>query len=380
MKILFVTTGLPYPPDSGVRIPTYNFIRELSKRNEVYLFSLIHSEKEKNFIKNLKPICRQIYISELKLPGVAEKIRIKDIFGIFSKLPLSIERRESKPAKQELLKVIKENKFDVIQIEQTAMTEYGKLVTNIPTVLATRDIVSQMIKRQSLNEKNLIKRKIIYYEYRKMLNYEKRVQGNFKKILAVSQKDKDFFTANSISNEKIAVVPNGVDINRFCPTEMTSDNTLLYTGDMNYFPNFDAVQYFYQKILPIILNQKMMKFLIVGNAAKMRRNIRNDKNLELIGHVEDTRPYFRQATIVVVPLRVGCGTRFKILEGMAMGRPVVSTSIGCEGLEVTDGENILIADKPKDFAHSVIKLLDDKSLWNKLAQNGRKLVEEKYSR
>jgi len=379
MKILFVTTGLPYPPDSGVRIPTYNFMRELSKRHEIYLFSLIHEEKEKKYIENLKPICRQIYISRLKLPGISEKIRLKDIFKLFSKLPLSIKRRESKQAKGKLIKIIRENKFDIVQIEQTAMAEYGNLVKNIPVVLNTRDIVNQMIKRQSINTKNFIKRKILYHEYKKMLIYEINVYKHFAGILTISEKDKGFFVSNGAPEEKVKVIPNGVDEDYYNFLEKSSESAVIYTGNMNYYANYDAVQYFYQDIFPHILKQKKVKFIIVGKEGKIKEFTKNEINVKTTDYVDDIRPYFQKASILVVPLRIGSGVRNKILEAMAMGRPVVSTSVGCEGLDVTDGENIIIADKPEDFAHKVISLLESPELQKKLIRAGRKLVEEKYS-
>jgi len=379
MKILFVTTGLPYPPDSGVRIPTYNFMRELSKRHEIYLFSLIHSEDEQDYIENLKPICRQIYISKLKLPGISEKNRLKDIFKLFSKLPLSIKRRESKQAKGKLIKIIRENKFDIVQIEQTAMAEYGNLVKNIPVVLNTRDIVNQMIKRQSINTKNFIKRKILYHEYKKMLIYEINVYKHFAGILTISEKDKGFFVSNGAPEEKVKVIPNGVDEDYYNFLEKSSESAVIYTGNMNYYANYDAVQYFCQDIFPHILKQKKVKFIIVGKEGKIKEFTKNEINVKTTDYVDDIRPYFQKASILVVPLRIGSGVRNKILEAMAMGRPVVSTSVGCEGLDVTDGENIIIADKPEDFAHKVISLLESPELQKKLIRAGRKLVEEKYS-
>ena len=180
----------------------------------------------------------------------------------------------------------------------------------------------------------------------------------------------------------ITVIPNGVDIEEFLFTKANSQNiTISYFGNMEYFPNQDAVLFFSKQILPMI-KQKIpgVKFLIVGkNPSLTVQSLATDENIIVTGTVDSVIPHYINSSICIVPLRAGGGTRLKILEAMAVGRPVVSTTIGCEGLDVVDGENLLIADTPVQFAEKVIQLINDKQLYQKIANNGRKLVEDKYS-
>lgn len=199
-------------------------------------------------------------------------------------------------------------------------------------------------------------------------------------IIVCSDVDKKYF-AKYIPENKITVIPNGVDCNNFKPTKETNSNTVLFMGKLNYPPNLDGIVYYIEKIHPILKQKlKNIRLNILGlNPPKELIKLANkDRSIVIKGFVKDVRSELKKAKICICPVRYGSGTRLKILEYMAMNRPVVSTAKGAEGLRVTDDKDILLADSPGDFANSIIKLVDDTSLYAKIATNARKLVEKEY--
>jgi glycosyltransferase involved in cell wall biosynthesis len=201
-------------------------------------------------------------------------------------------------------------------------------------------------------------------------------------VLAVSETDRDAFVP-FVESGKLTVIPTGVDVEYFqpMPVEETA-NSLVFTGSMDWLPNEDAILYFVDAILPLIKQQcPDVSLEVVGRSPsrKLQALAEREKSMRLTGWVEDIRPFVARGSICIVPLRIGGGTRLKIFEAMAMSKTVVSTSVGAEGLPVRSGENILLADTPTDFAHSVVSLLRDPSERKRLGTSARALVQEKYS-
>ncbi len=181
---------------------------------------------------------------------------------------------------------------------------------------------------------------------------------------------------------QVDVIPNGVDTEKYQPLPLPPENappSLMFIGSMEYPPCVDAVLYFCSEILPLIRHAiNAMELWIVGGEPRPEVLKLDGSAVHVTGRVEDVVPYYQQSTVCVVPLRAGGGTRLKILEAMALGRPVVSTTIGCEGLDVVDGEHLLIADTPEQFAEKTLRLLRDRQLYQHIAANGRRLVESRY--
>lgn len=181
-------------------------------------------------------------------------------------------------------------------------------------------------------------------------------------------------------SKEILIVENGVNTKDIVPIEYQSDGKVLFMGHLSYFPNVQGVMYFLRDILPVLLDHDPdLLFCIAGRDASAKvLTLSGSKNVEFITDPEDMSPVARQCSVSVVPLFMGSGTRVKILYSMALGLPVVSTSQGCEGLSVIDGEHLLIRDEPESFAKAVIELREDRQLNEKLRKNGRLLVEQKY--
>jgi glycosyltransferase involved in cell wall biosynthesis len=201
------------------------------------------------------------------------------------------------------------------------------------------------------------------------------------RVLTVSETDREAF-APFIEPEKLAVIPTGVDVDYFQPMPVDeTTNSLVFTGSMDWLPNEDAILYFVEAILPLIKQQcPQVSLKVVGRSPsrKLQALADREKSIRLTGWVEDIRPFVARGSICVVPLRIGGGTRLKIFEAMAMGKAVVSTTVGAEGLPVQPGENILLADTPDDFASSVVTLLRDPAERKRLGAAARALVHENY--
>lgn len=202
------------------------------------------------------------------------------------------------------------------------------------------------------------------------------------RVLTVSETDRDAF-AQVIDQQKLTVVPTGVDVSYFQPIPVEDrPNSLVFTGSMDWLPNEDAILYFAEAILPLIKRQcPDISLEVVGRnpSRKLQALAEAEKSIRLTGWVDDIRPFLSRGAVCIVPLRIGGGTRLKIFEAMAMGKAVVSTSVGAEGLPVQSGENILLADTPEAFSDAVVSLLNNSVQRKRLGASARNLVQEKYS-
>jgi glycosyltransferase involved in cell wall biosynthesis len=249
-------------------------------------------------------------------------------------------------------------------------------------VLFTHNVEATIWRRHYEVASNVIWKAISWQEWRKMEAAERRYLRLADRVLAVSETDRDAFAA-FLSAEKLTVIPTGVDVEYFQPLagEETA-NSLVFTGSMDWLPNEDAILYFADAILPLIREHSPEVFLdVVGRnpSRKLQALAESEKSIRLTGWVDDIRPFVGRSSVCIVPLRIGGGTRLKIFEAMAMGKAVVSTSVGAEGLAVRSGENIVLADTPNDFAQAVISLLRDPRRRQQLGAAARTLVQENYS-
>jgi polysaccharide biosynthesis protein PslH len=202
----------------------------------------------------------------------------------------------------------------------------------------------------------------------------------FTKVVTVSEADRELFLSLG-SGCSISIVSNGVDTRTYLPFPLEGrGKNILLIGSMDYKPNVDAALYFMGDIFPAVRKRHPdCTLTIVGKTPPDDiQRLAEEPGVNVHSNVADVQPYYQKALVSVVPLRSGGGTRLKILEAMAFGTPVVSTSIGCEGLDVENNRNILIADDPVDFAGQIITLLTDLKLWNRISLNGRDLVQENY--
>jgi len=381
MKVLFVISQLPYPPDTGAKIRTFNLLKRVASDYEITLISFGREEKEKEKIEALRKFCKRIIlISEKKSKWTSF------LCSIAGRLPYSIRRYYSSKMERLIKKLINSENFDLIHCDSLQMSFNLRSVNSIPKVLTEHNVESQIWQRWASEEKNFLKRYFIKGQYKKISCYEFEILKMFDCCIAVSEEDKKIIEENS-QIKKVWVVPNGVDCDYFDPDKMKSlhllekEFSLIFTGSLDWYPNQDALIYFFTEIYPLLKKRiPQISINIVGrNPSKsILKFARRDNSINIVGRVEDIRPFIFASQIFVVPLRIGGGTRLKILEAMAMAKPVISTSVGAEGLGVTHEENIILADNPYEFASKILRLFEDKNLREKIGKNARQFVKEKY--
>lgn len=387
MKILFISEKIPYPLDTGGNIRTYHILHGLSEAHDITLATTIDSRRQHELIRHLEPMCKKVIAAN---SGNKGRIQLaKDVLsGLFSATPVVVARHYCHDLQLNLQRLLSEQHFDVVHFNHLDAAAYMNLVPkSIPTVLDEHNIVSNQVKTAARTEANILKRAYMNLQIAKTVRYERNTAEKMSLCMVCSDADKAAL-AKMARKTRIAVIPNGVDIGYFDSCQqgpnslLRSANNLVFVGTLDYGPCEAAVYFFSTEILPRILSEiPDIIFTVVGRnpSKRLQKLAINDKRIVLAGWVADIRPYLGTARIFVAPLLSGSGTRIKILEAMAMGKPVVSTSIGAEGIEAEDGADIVIADTPNDFSSAVIALIRNESRAKSIADKARSLVREKYS-
>jgi len=388
MKILWISHILPYPPKGGVMQRSYNLIKEVAKENEVYLFAFNQKAwlpTKEDIIKAKKEFerfCKKVEVFEL--PSDKSKAAWYSLVlkSFFSKDGYTINWTRSKIMAKKIKEFLATNHIDLIHCDTIGLAEYVKDIKEIPKGLNHHNIESHMMLRRAKREKNPLKKLYFYIEGIKLRKYEKQVCPKFNMNLVVSELDKKRLL-NIAPNSKIAVIPNGVDINYFKPlNSKIKRHNIVFAGRMNAYPNEDAVIWFLKEIWPLLKKEVPdTTFTIAGRnpTPRIKKFAKNDLSILVTGYVDDIRPFIAQAEVYICPIRDGGGTKLKLLDAIAMGKAIVSTSIGAEGLEVKNGEHILIADDPVSFVSQILRIFKNLNLRTNLGNSAKNLVEKKYS-
>jgi sugar transferase (PEP-CTERM/EpsH1 system associated) len=341
------------------------------------------SDEEINAVKYIKPYCDLIKL----VPFRKDIAYLNSMFHSFSMKPLQIWYWHSHQMQRTIDELVDQYYFDIIHAQFFRMAQYAVKFTQCSKVLDLGDAMSLNLHRRAKLDKSMTWPLVKLEEFR-VRKYETEIVKHFDVGTMVSDFDRDYLLELD-DNLNLEVVPMGVDLEYFQPSDTKSTSSdcaestsqLLFTGTMNYFPNYDAVWYFYHNIFPYIQQTHPdVIFYVVGNypTAKLKK-LEANRDIVVTGHVPETRPHFDQSAVFVSPLRGGSGVQVKNLEAMAMGLPVVTTSVGAAGIEAKIGHHLMVADEPKEFAARVVQLLDDPELRRQIGQNGRHLVEQKYN-
>lgn len=374
MNILFLTKELPYPPDSGFRNRTFHLIKGLACRHKV---SLVCFGDKNVKLDGISPYCAAIERLE---PKKQSKTVWKLFLSLFCAQPYSVISRFDPHMKAKVKDLLASGHFDLFICD--SIYQAGHMPdADIPKVITEHNIESSIMRRYASVAENPLIKFGIWIEYLKMRLYEHATWKKFDLCLVCSAAEKHELQKR-VPMLKADVVSNGVDLGYFTNTSPEiKKHLLVYVGQMNWQPNIDAVVYFLKEMYPRIkADVSDVSFSIVGsNPPEAIKKLAQENGAKTTGYVPDTRPIVSQAEVFVVPLRIGGGTRLKILEAMAMGKAIVSTSIGCEGIGAEHEKNILIADSQEDFAKSVIRIFNDTTLRDNLGVAARKFVEKNYS-
>lgn len=377
MQILFISRWFPYPPDNGSRIRVFNLIKALSRCHEITLLSLTQGVVTDERLAEMKTYCTAVHTVPCR---EFSPNRLKALLGFFSPRPRSVVDTYSQEMEALVRRVGRKKAFDVVVASEQGSAAYALLLNRTPRVF--EDVELAVIYEQFAHRGSLALKARYGLTWWKLSRFVARLLREFQGCTVVSERERDLITKIGPGCATLAVVPNGVDLKANSSDFGSPDlDTLIYTGALTYGANFDAMRFFLRDVFPLVKSQRPnVKLRITGGYDGVpveRLPLGND--VELTGYLDDIRPAVAQSWISVVPLRIGGGTRLKILEAMALGTPVVSTSKGAEGLAVTAGEHLLIADEAVDFADTVLHLLSDPSLRAALASNGRRLVEDRYT-
>jgi polysaccharide biosynthesis protein PslH len=318
---------------------------------------------------------------ELPVPKSLAEMRDYSI-RLLSAQPYSITKYCLPEVRRRLRALLEQESYDVILCDFIFAAGVIPWDWPSPKVLFTHNVEAAIWRRHYEVASNPIWKAISWREWRKMEAAERWYLRLADRALTVSEADRDAF-ACFLDLGKLTVIPTGVDVDYFQPMLVEENaNSLVFTGSMDWLPNEDAILYFVDAILPLIKQQlPEVSLEVVGRSPsrKLQALAETEKSVRLTGWVEDIRPFVARGAACIVPLRIGGGTRLKIFEAMAMKKAVISTSVGAEGLPVSSGENILLADTPNDFADSVVSVLRDPSRRQRLGAAARTLVQENYS-
>ncbi len=374
MKILVLTPRFPFPPIGGDKTHIYFILKHLIEKHKISLVSFSETTVNQDIANKYRDCFSELDV--IILPRIYSYMNC--ILNFINKKPLQVSYYQSLKMRRLIRKKISEDKFDLIFVHLIRMAEYVKDIPN-PKILDMGDA-------QSLNYVRAMayttgKWSIIHrFEKELVKQYEKRIWKYFNKTLVVSPIDARYLKELD-KDINVEVMPIGFDLEKL-PFRLNnhSNKKICFIGNMRTFPNTDAVCWFCNEILPLIRKRiPDIEFYIVGAEPSRRvRQLSKIKNVIVTGKVDDIAKYVYDASVTVAPMRVGAGIQTKIYESMALGTPVVSTSIGLEGLECIPGRDIVIADRPIDFADRVIKLIKDRDLRMQISKDARRLVEEKY--
>jgi glycosyltransferase involved in cell wall biosynthesis len=365
VRILWVKADKLLPVHNGGNIRSYHMLRQLALRHEVTLFSYYGGAIDAEYEAALgREFPGAVGFCTKKQP-LAGLMRGADyIFHLSTPAPYAISRFASLQVQEKLAAWFRENRFDA------AICDFLDAAVNFPTspvvpsFLFQHNVESEIWRRHAETELNPIKKYLYRVEFAKMLHYEQTMVRQFHHVIAVSEHDRQLMGAWA-DQSRISVVPTGVDLREYRPAAAPQEVGLLvvFVGAMDWEPNIDAVEYFCQTIWPSIQAQVPdSRFRIVGRNPGGRVQRLASGSVEVTGSVPRVLDHLREAAVVVVPLRIGGGTRLKIYEAMAAGKAVVSTSIGAEGLDVHHGTDVMLADDADGFAGATITLLHDREL------------------
>ena len=378
MNILFLSITVPFPPNDGGRIRIFNLLKQISSKNQISLLALETTPTDTEGIAHLRDLGIDAHLVQgaPNLPPLRPNTAVR---AFIKRQPITVARYYFPAFKQKLHSLLANSDFDLIDHEYLHTAPY-RVKTDLPALLTAHNVDSHIWYRLCQQTDNPVRKFLFWTQKRLFDRYERRILPNFDAIACTSETDRAILE-NICPNVTIEVIPNGVDLELYQPNHaLEEEAALVFTGSMDWYPNEDAVIYFADEILPLIqARQADAKFYIVGQHPTNRvRELAERPGIIVTGRVEDAKPYIARATVYVVPLRIGSGTRLKILEALAMEKAVVSTTVGEEGLNLIDGEEIIISDEPTRFADAVVQLIGNKQMRRQLGEKGWKHVEADY--
>lgn len=393
MKMLWLSHLIPYPPKAGVLLRSYNLLHELSKYHEVDLLSFIQRDFMDSFFPSyssgieesmnvLSSFCGKVKFVPIPCDNMLQGKKILALKSLFADDPYTINWLKSAEFTDELKKYITGTNYDLVHFDTISLAPYKNLIKAIPTVLDHHNIESHMMLRRAENETNLLLKYYYKQEGKRLESYEKTYCKTFDLNITCSKLDSDRLLQID-SDVNVEEVPNGVDITYFTPQNVIEDpNSLIFVGSMNWYPNIEAIHFFYNDVWSLLKSKipNCVLHIVGANPPESIRNYAADSpNIFVHGYVDDVRPFISKAAVYICPIRDGGGTKLKLLDAFSMGKAVVAHPVACEGINVTAGQDVMFAETPAQYVDAIIDLFDNQPLRKELGVNARRMVELNYS-
>jgi len=392
MRMLWLKSDLLLPLDKGGKLRTWHLMRHLAARHDITYLSFAEPDQmapdgrtaSRSQLDGMREVASRLEVVPRADPGKGSLRFYADAARhLADPLPYAVAKYRSRAYARRLRALLADTPFDVIVCDFLfpAVNLPGTLPC--PAVIFTHNVEAEIWRRHAETQQGSVGRMLYRTQHRRMLRYEGRTLARFDGVLAVSDADRDTFAQlyPGAIRRQVHVVPTGVDTAYFGPAVSdAASRQLVFTGSMDWLPNEDAMQFFCRDVLPLIRAQEPGVHLsIVGRAPTPAvQRLAADHAVTVTGRVDDVRPYMGDAAVYIVPLRIGGGTRLKIFEAMSMGKAVVSTAVGAEGLPVIDHEHLVLADGPDAFAGAVVNLLRNVPRRRRFEAAARTLVVDRY--
>jgi glycosyltransferase involved in cell wall biosynthesis len=383
LKVLFFSQRFPFPMDTGGKIRTGKILEQINEMFDITLICNFESPKDDKYFSDTQRISKKfipVHWKEVEKYSVTFYLKIMVRF--FSRYPITVLNDYSRKLETAILNELKASEYDLAICDFLQPSLNFRNVKSVPKILFQHNVESVIVERYFREATNPILRLFWWTQYKKMFYQEKKLSKTFDKIIAVSELDKknmeDWYDLENVQS-----IPTGVDVDFFNMTDgLNEKNQIVFVGSMDWLPNEDAMIYFISGIFPAIKKGCDNVFLlIVGRnpSSRIQRLIEKREDIKITGWVEDVRPFIAESAVFIVPLRIGGGTRIKIYEAMAMGKAVVSTSIGAEGLPLEHEKHIFFEDEADKFASRVIQLLRNAEDRNKIGISAKEYVTENFA-
>lgn len=383
LQLVFVSPVFLFPNDAGGKIRTTNILRGLrGGAFEITLVSVASAEQEGEWGGELASVCDR-FVSWRPAPRRPKWFRAIDLLN---DLPINIAADRNEAGSRVIADTLRQTSPDLVVFDFVHSAVLMPSDLSIASVCFTHNVEAEIFSRHLSLAGNPATRWLWSSQLHKMQRFERTALRHFTSVIAVSEKDADYFR-HSYGVKQAAAIPTGVDLDFFSwsepgATSTETSPTVVFTGSMDWMANIDGIEFFIDEVWPaVVAREPRARLLVVGRnpPASLVNRLRKSPNIELTGFVDDVRPYVRSSRAFVIPLRVGGGTRIKAFEAMAMGCPVVSTAIGMEGLEVEPDVHYLCSDTATAMSDSILRLLRDGELCLRLARTARQLVENRFS-
>ncbi|MDQ3486820.1 MAG: glycosyltransferase family 4 protein [Acidobacteriota bacterium] len=384
MKILWLNSGLLLPLDKGGKLRTWHLMRHLALQHDITYLSFAERDQRHEDRVGMREVCNALETVPRTDPAKGTLAFYADAAKhVVAPLPYAVGKYRSAEYAAQVRRLLESGGFDVVVADFLPPVANLPRRLSIPSVLFTHNVEAEIWRRHAENASNPFSRALMTQQWNRMLRFEREALSRFDLVLAVSDADSQTFGRlyPGALRRPVHVVQTGVDTSYFTPMPGNERRAhLVFTGSMDWLPNEDGMLYFVREILPRIRQvEPEVTLSIIGRAPTPAvKRLAEENGIQVTGRVDDVRPHVAKGDVYVVPLRIGGGTRLKIFEAMSMAKAVVATTVGAEGLPVTSGRDVVLADEPARFAEAVVHLIRDEGARRQIESAARQLVVEKY--